>query len=711
MPEMATLLEESLQPLLGRLFWVVATLGTAALAGPLIRSRWYGWSAALTVDAFLYVFILVALSLRRRLGAGRAMAAVLLVVWVDGLASLVSYGVASTGVLILSMTVTFVGIIFGMRWGVWAALLSTLVVGAVGVGRHLGFIPALRHQLSFLEAPETWITHAVTLTLYTVSVLLVVHAVQHRLLRALRETAAQTDALAASERKYRLLAESVSDVVFVQRLDFTLEYVSSSVTPVTGWGVEEVLGMDMRQYLTAESFAQASTDLKRYAQLARETGQDSPPLLRYQFVCKDGHLIWGELRARYLRDEQGRVCALQGALRDITERVERERERAGLEEKLRAAEKMRAVGQLAGGVAHDFNNQLSVILGYADLLRRSPELPPRLRTAAERIATSGASAADLTSKLLALSHPGPAKTSQLDAHGLVDGVMVMLEHGLDKRITLHRRLEASSCGIAGDRGQLETALLNLALNARDAMPGGGQLVVGTRLREATEDGGVPWVEIYVQDTGTGMTEEVRRRALEPFFTTKPLGQGTGLGLSLVYGTAVAHGGRVEIDSQPGQGTTVSLLLPLATAARYSVRPPTGSLHSGAGRILLVDDDPSVCAVTRDLLEELGYVVEVHSDPAKALQRAVAAPGDFDLVLTDLTMPGLDGHALCQQLTERAPRIAVVVYTGRCDEQEESRLRAEGARAVIHKPFSFVELSKTLQGLLQPGGDEARGTER
>jgi CheY-like chemotaxis protein len=230
------------------------------------------------------------------------------------------------------------------------------------------------------------------------------------------------------------------------------------------------------------------------------------------------------------------------------------------------------------------------------------------------------------------------------------------------------------------------------------MPAGGILTMTTRVRPSLH-GDAPLLEITVRDTGTGMTPDVLKRATEPFFTTKPLGQGTGLGLSLVYSTATAHGGRMELDSLLGQGTEVTLLLPLAEAQRDVARTIPSEIPAGNGRILLLDDDPAVCSVTGDLLRELGYQVCSFTAPRAALAHAVDHRNELDLVLTDLLMPELNGVQICTELRRQRPSLPVVVYSGRCDDTDEASLRGAGASGILRKPFDIGGLSRSIRAAL------------
>ena len=394
---------------------------------------------------------------------------------------------------------------------------------------------------------------------------------------------------------------------------------------------------------------------------------------------------------RVNRQLEERAAALVQANAELKVQIS---ERTKAEDQLRQAQKMQALGQLTGGIAHDFNNLLTVIQGSADMLAR-PDLPEdkRLRFAEAAVQASGRAAA-LTGQLLAFARRQPLRAEVIDVNELIGGMIDLLDRTLGERIAITTDLSLGACAVQADRAQLESALLNIAVNARDAMPEGGSLAIATAPAEG-ESG--PMVAISVTDSGAGMDKETVTRAFEPFFTTKTMGKGTGLGLSQVYGFATQSGGDVQIASTAGKGTTVTLLLPCSTrqmdegpaASAAQLEPPR------TGNILLVEDNEEVGEFAESLLREIGHRVIWARSGAQALE--LALKDGFDAVFSDVVMPGMSGLELAQTLAELRPRLPVVLTTGYSDEIAKS---GTGGRPVLLKPYRLDTLAAALDLVLR-----------
>jgi signal transduction histidine kinase len=368
--------------------------------------------------------------------------------------------------------------------------------------------------------------------------------------------------------------------------------------------------------------------------------------------------------------------------------------RARAEEQLRQAQKMQALGQLTGGIAHDFNNLLTVIQGSADLLARE-NLPDAKRVKyAQAIVQASGNAAALTSQLLAFARRQPLKPERFRVNGLIGSMRDLLDRTLGERISVRTELCDSNCEVEVDRNQLQSAILNIASNARDAMPSGGQLLISTR--QYVDEQASRMVAIQVKDTGAGMDAATIDRAFEPFFTTKVAGKGTGLGLSQVYGFASQSGGNVEIESAVGEGTTLTIVLPcvLGTAVEAPEVKEGVPRAQKKARILVVDDNEQVAAFAKTLVGELGHEVDLaHSgEEAIAMVRARA----YDLVFSDIVMPGMGGLALSKMLADEFPTLPVLLATGY---SEEMVSKGAGDRAVILKPYRLATLADAFDEAL------------
>jgi PAS domain S-box-containing protein len=400
----------------------------------------------------------------------------------------------------------------------------------------------------------------------------------------------------------------------------------------------------------------------------------------YRLRKADGTYAYIFDRAYCIRDEQGRPLRLVGAKVDLTAH-------RMVEEQLRQTQKMEALGQLTGGIAHDFNNLLAVLIGNLELAvrkQRQGKLATELDESSLRTAVRGAA---LTRQLLAFARRQPLRPAVLDLAQLVQGMAQILDPALGSRITLKFEIAPEPCWVEIDSGQCEAALLNLALNARDAMPEGGVLTI--RVRGADDR-----VEVSVCDTGIGMSPEIQARAFEPFFTTKPVGKGSGLGLSMVYGFVRQTGGRIRIDSAPGQGTTVTLSFRRA-------EPPASALPAREGptvrfqdlRILLVEDDAEVCETVHAMLADLGAIVVVAAGGAAALAVLEAGPAP-DVMLTDIVMPGMDGLALADAARAARPDMKIIFMSGNA-ELDARTMSAVSTALLLVKPFRTIDLAAAL----------------
>ncbi len=438
---------------------------------------------------------------------------------------------------------------------------------------------------------------------------------------------------------------------------------------------------------------------------------------RYKASAEKGESYEAEVSFRTNLDERKDVIIstsvtsfsgkrlIQEVYRDITQQKQVEKERFALEEQLRQSQKMEVIGQLAGGVAHDFNNMLAGISGYSDLIRRKfASDNPVLERYAVTIFDTARNAAELTGKLLAFARKGKNEKAIINIHSVIQNVFNLLEHTMDKKIAMTRYLRAAPATVLGDGSQLENVVLNLAMNARDAMPNGGELSFATDcilIDEAYKkrhpykltDG--RYVMLAVTDSGTGMDESVKMKLYEPFFTTKGPGKGTGLGLASVYGTIKSHNGSIECYSEVGKGTTFKIYLPVIERNSAKRRHNQDSIIRGTGRILLADDEQLVRSVTTDILTELGYNVTEVTNGLECVECYKAHPGEFDLVILDIIMPQMGGYDCFMALKAFDPDVKVLVSSGFSMNNESIRILDQGARGFISKPFDIYGLSKAI----------------
>lgn len=492
-------------------------------------------------------------------------------------------------------------------------------------------------------------------------------------------------ALEQSEERYRKIVETASEGIWILDEGCRTRFVNSKMAAMLGRTTREMIGSSAAEFLCGEDKNQSLSELR--------SGTASGSTVDLRLKKNDGTEIWTLVSSCPLLDSSGRG-GLLAMVTDVTERKT-------LEDQFRQAQKLEAVGRLAGGVAHDFNNILSIITGHSQLLLRNLEAGSPLHDQVEKIAAAADQASNLTRQLLSFSRRRIVKAEVIDLNGAVTNFARMCRPILDDQVRLVTKLDAGTGSIRADAGQLDQVLMNLVVNARDAMPHGGTLTIETksvdlaegdlRLHRGKQPGA--YVLLVVSDTGIGMDAETQTHAFEPFFTTKEEGKGTGLGLSTVYGIVSQHDGWVELKSELGQGTSFSIYLPRLTvevSAPAPVKAPAG-WPRGDETILVVEDRVSLREVIRDTLRTCGYQVFEATDGQNALDVFAQHPR-IDLVLTDLSMPGLSGTEVAKILKTRSPQLRVIYMSGSSD-------RAPSDGPLIQKPFKPGALASKIREVL------------
>ncbi len=518
--------------------------------------------------------------------------------------------------------------------------------------------------------------------------------VVHRALDASAAKRAREEAEVAHRQvqvHLRLVTELAPDTVYLMRLEPEprIEFVSPSVYELVGYEPEELTT------LSHDAFPPVlhPDDSERFQDALRRV--DEPTSVEVRLVRRDGSVVWTEHRMRGLHGEDGAVEKVVGFARDLTERRD-------LEAQLREAQKMEAVGRVAGGVAHDFNNVLTGILGFASLtsVRLDDDDPAQddiaeIKTAAER-------ASNLVSRLLTFSRKSTVEPVVLDLHEVVRATEKMLRQTIREDVALELSGTGGELPVRADPGQVEQVLLNLGLNAADAMPEGGNLVVTTGRTELTtataelEPG--RYATLRVEDTGVGMSDEVRAHLFEPFFTTKPVGKGTGLGLPTVYGIVHQAGGDIEVTSAPDRGSTFTIRWPLVDepSSPPTVADADAEAANGSERLLVVEDEEGVRGASAEFLRHLGYEVVEVGDGLEALE-ALSRGAVFDLVVSDVVMPRMGGVELRRQMARRWPDVPALFVTGHAD---DAVLDATDATTrLLRKPFTPEQLATEVRALL------------
>jgi two-component system, cell cycle sensor histidine kinase and response regulator CckA len=511
------------------------------------------------------------------------------------------------------------------------------------------------------------------------------------------------EALATGERFYRTLLSNASDLVAITDHEGAIKYVSPSIQKLLGWEPADLVGKSAFQLLHPEDLAVAKDTLANLLAIPASSG-----FYTVRYRRKDGQYRWIEAASRNLLTDEA-VRGIVMNCRDVSERQEAEQALRQSEEKLRQSQKIEAVGRLAGGIAHDFNNLLTAILTTVQLaLSELPHDHP-VRGDLDDIRGAGEKAANLTRQLLAFSRRQVLRPRVLDLRAAVADMGKMLARLIGEDIRLVSEA-ADGCTVCADPGQIEQVILNLALNARDAMPRGGTLTLRTRTVELTQDDGVRmfgcsiargrYVQLQVQDTGAGMDEHTLQRIFEPFFTTKELGKGTGLGLATVYGIVKQSGGYIRVTSAVGQGSTFEVYLPVSEGA------PATSAHgapqetpTGRGEtVLLVEDEDAVRMAARKALSRGGFNVVEARNGEEALQRWRERSA-VDLVVSDLIMPEMGGRELATRLREDAPRLKVLFMSGYTDDAGIRQGALAKGMGFLSKPFTPESLVRKAREML------------
>jgi PAS domain S-box-containing protein len=530
-----------------------------------------------------------------------------------------------------------------------------------------------------------------------------------KITRDITERKAAEEALRQSEEQFRLLVQGVTDYAIFM-LDPTGHVTSwnSGAQRMKGYAAAEIIGQHFSRFYTDEDRA-ADVPL-RALQTAERDGRFETEGFR---VRKDGSHFWASVVIDAIHDENGKLIGFGKVTRDITERRQTQMALEDAREALFQSQKMEAVGQLTGGVAHDFNNLLQAISGSLEVVERrlaAGRVDVDQHVAAARTAMDRATA--LTQRLLAFARRQPLKPEYTNLNALVSEMQDLIRKSVGEAVQVDLRLGPELWPIWADAHQVESALLNLAINARDAMPTGGRLTVASSNMHldatdvASEPGVQPgdYVMLAVTDTGTGMPPNVLARAFEPFFTTKPVGQGTGLGLSQLYGFVRQSGGYVHIDSEVGRGTSVKLYLPRHHGAEEKKTvpemPPQPPLQApGPGTILVVEDEAIVRMLLVDALEEQGYTV-LEAEDGNAALGIVASLERIDLLATDVGLPGINGRQLAEMARSLRPNLKVLFLTGYAYDAALEKEVLGPNTELLGKPVAIEAFCAKVHGMLQ-----------
>ena len=512
---------------------------------------------------------------------------------------------------------------------------------------------------------------------------------------------AADDALRESEEKYRTILESIEEGCFETDTDGNLTFFSNPFLKILGYSRNELLGGNTSSYTSPDT----ATSMEPITERLRETGKPEN-VTDYDVIRKDGTSLTLELSVSLLKDQDGLPMGYRGVLRDVSERRKTEEEKHKLESQLQQAQKMESIGTLAGGIAHDFNNILMGIQGNASLMLLKIESDHPNYEKIKNIEKYVQNGTELTKQLLGFARRGKYLIKATDLNEIIEKSSSLFGR-TKKEIRVHTTLSDDLWTAEVDRGQIEQVLLNLYVNAWQAMSNGGDLYLQTENIILDRSYVKPYrvepgryIKISVSDTGVGIDKETQERIFEPFFTTKEMGRGTGLGLASVYGIIKSHGGYINVYSEQEKGTVFTIYLPASQKeASIEKEAAPAAIIKGSGTVLLIDDEKMILDVGIELLEELGYTVESAMSGQEAIDIFKEDPNKIDLVIMDMIMPEMGGGETFDRLKEIDPDVKVLLSSGYSINGQATKILRRGCDGFIQKPFNMNQLAEKVQKIL------------
>ncbi|MBF0203465.1 MAG: response regulator [Desulfamplus sp.] len=494
-----------------------------------------------------------------------------------------------------------------------------------------------------------------------------------------------------SEEKYRILIENIPDILCRTNMEDEIVFISRSCETLSGYTAEEAIGRK-----SAELFYETPENRAIFLKALEQKGYVNN--YEEKLKKKNGSSWWASTNAHFFKDANGNIAGIEGIFRDVTSKIM-------LENELRQAQKMESIGILTGGIAHDFNNILSIMIGNAELALDSMQEWDPVYVNIESIKIAGLKASGIVKQLLSFSRKSDIELEPVNIAGIVNESFKLLRSTIPSSIELRKNIKDNDAIILGNQTQIHQIIINLCVNASHAMDDlEGIIEIGVEKCNSLNTSELDYpiydhVKITVTDTGHGIDPNIIDKIFDPYFSTKPIDKGTGMGLAVVHGIVKTHNGLIKVHSKPLNGTTFNIFFPLVTQIP-EIKPETiNNLIYGEERILFVDDDELIVEMTQDMLERLGYKVESTTNPEYALERFIASPNDFDLMITDMTMPQMSGAKLAERIRQIQPDFPVIICSGYSSLINEETAHEIGLSAYIMKPVSMQEMGETIRNVL------------
>lgn len=720
---------------------VLAVLTFPTVVAIIARGNELVWNPFSFMHIVLYVFVLLPAAVwHRRFSFTFRTGILLSVSYLAGVAGILSGGLVSAGILLLIFACIITTALFGRQWGYWCVLACTLPICAVGI-----FIVSGQHTVNFdieqfVVAPTSWITRifwfaGISAAMVHGSGMLHSHLLgsveklsdsSRDLSEAntrLRDEIAEREQiqvdLKSSEERYRLLSENVTDVVSILGLDMSPVYVSPSIFEQRGFTPSEWMDLPAEQLITPKSLASITSEIaEALTQFERgEVGPGDSQTTEFEGYRKDGSTVWLERVTSFLLDDAGKPTQIIGVTRDISARKLAEEEKQLLEGKMLQMQKMESLGLLAGGIAHDFNNFLASMMGNADLARRSISRPAEAEEYLDQVVKATERAADLCRQLLAYSGKGRFVVEPVDVGEQVRDSEKLLRVSVPKSVYIQCEIAERLPCIEADASQIQQVIMNLVINAGEAIgEGEGRISLYVKSQECDESylrsiapdrqlNPGRYVTLEVTDSGPGIPDEAINKIFDPFFTSKDTGH--GLGLAAVMGIVRAHRGVIKVYSEVAKGTTFRVFFPATEELKKTERSPTpGDADVRiSGTVLIVDDDAHIRATAAAMLTTGGFDVLLAEDGYKAVEVYREHSDEIQVVLLDLSMPGIDGEETYRRLKTVNPNVRVILTSGFNEQETTSRFVGKGLASFIQKPYRIVDLIHSIEAVLTNLADE------